>query len=219
MQFQWLDFKKCLVSHLFSRIEESRSVVAGLVPEYVLHIQCQQHINNKLKLTASASDNRTTSNQTLYNSYIIWTHHLQSKLPQLSESVKDTRRAWCRWWRLQQYSSPCGDGRSLRSGRLSLRRACVQNWTGPETPRPCWGRSWCTCPTPGLESPGPAASAWSSGSSQCFLRLCLNSRIVLVYLLMVVTEEAMQAVKELQAKLEEKTSRGFQINICLITRY
>ncbi len=45
-----------------------------------------------------------------------------------------------------------------------------------------------------------------------FLRLCLNSRIVLVYLLMVVTEEAMQAVKELQAKLEEKRQEKLSYN-------
>ncbi len=48
-----------------------------------------------------------------------------------------------------------------------------------------------------------------------FLRLCLNSRIVLVYLLMVVTEEAMQAVKELQAKLEEKRQEKLSYNEAL----
>lgn len=112
--------------------------------------------------------------------------------------------------RLQQYSSPCGDGRSLRSRKTEL----------VESLRPELDRSRNSSAVLGTELMymSHTWSGESRSSSFClifrffsmFLRLCLNSRIVLVYLLMVVTEEAMQAVKELQAKLEEKRQEGFK---------
>lgn len=126
-------------------------------------------------------------------------------------SDKDTRRAW-----LQQYSSPCADGRSLRSRKTEL----------VDSLRPELDRSRNSSAVLGTELMymSHTWSGESRSSSFClifrffsmFLRLCLNSRIVLVYLLMVVTEEAMQAVNELQAKLEETTSRGFQIRSLFI---